>query len=261
MYFSCDVGKFLDRTTGYLDVNYFDYGSLMGSPFGMTKEERILTGASGSSHAMTLCAVDIKDSKPVKWKVENSWGNSGQNGYLIMTEEWFREYMFRLVVDKKYVPAETLALLDQKPTMLPPWDPMFEEDNDESLNPSSDSKIPDMNIVINYVVSSSTVPPRVGDTYDMTIKDGRLKTFLPFIGTSENPGYGATYDPSIEIDCAIEYVSVKKKKGRNEYKFTCIDANNLTWEIVLSVFDGETVDAHFENHFRSPMNYRGEIVD
>jgi bleomycin hydrolase len=127
MYFSCDVGKFSNRSKGVLDVNYYDYGSLMGTTFGMDKKERILTGASGSSHAMTLMAVDIdpKTQAPKKWMVENSWGMTGHNGHLIMTDEWFNEYMFRLVVDKKYVPAKILNLLKEKPTMLPPWDPMF----------------------------------------------------------------------------------------------------------------------------------------
>ena len=126
MYFSCDVGKFFDRKRGVLDLENFDYGSLMGVSFGMDKRERVMTHASGSSHAMTLIAVDIKDGKPVKWMVENSWGAaSGYQGNLIMTDEWFEEYMFRLVVNKKYVPADVMQLLSQKPELLPAWDPMF----------------------------------------------------------------------------------------------------------------------------------------
>jgi bleomycin hydrolase len=42
-----------------------------------------------------------------------------------MTDEWFNEYMFRLVVERKYVPQDILDMLKQKPTMLPAWDPMF----------------------------------------------------------------------------------------------------------------------------------------
>ena len=126
MYFSCDVGKFSNRQKGTLDLNNFDYGSLFGTTFGMDKKQRILTHASGSSHAMTLIAVDIKDGKPVKWMVENSWGAaSGYKGNLIMTDEWFNEYMFRLVVEKKYVPESLKAQLSQKPILLPAWDPMF----------------------------------------------------------------------------------------------------------------------------------------
>ena len=126
MYFSCDVGKFLNRSKGVLDIANFDYESLMGVKFGMDKKERVQTHASGSSHAMTLIAVDIVDGEPVKWMVENSWGPaSGYQGNYIMTDEWFNEYMFRLVVEKKYVPADVLKMLDQKPVQLPAWDPMF----------------------------------------------------------------------------------------------------------------------------------------
>ena len=128
MYFSCDVGKFLDRKKGVLDIANFDYESLMGVTFGMDKKQRVQTHASGSSHAMTLIAVDVceETGKPVKWMVENSWGPaSGYQGCLIMTDEWFNEYMFRLVVEKKYVPADVLEMLNQTPVQLPAWDPMF----------------------------------------------------------------------------------------------------------------------------------------
>ena len=120
------MGKFLDRKKGVADLRNFDYGSLLGVEFTMDKKERIQTHASGSTHAMTLIAVDLKDGKPQKWMVENSWGaTSGYKGNIIMTDEWFNEYMFRLVVEKKYVPAEIMSLMSQKPIMLPSWDPMF----------------------------------------------------------------------------------------------------------------------------------------
>ena len=131
MYFSCDVGKFLNSERGLLDVKNYDYESLMGTTFGMDKKQRIQTFSSGSSHAMTLMAVDLnKDGKPVKWMVENSWGAaSGYQGHLIMTDEWFNEYMFRLVVETKYVPAKVMELFKQKPVCLPAWDPMFAEED------------------------------------------------------------------------------------------------------------------------------------
>ena len=128
MYISCDVGKFLNRSLGTCDMNNFDYKSLLGVDLTMDKRERILTHASGSSHAMTLIAVDVDAATkaPLRWMVENSWGKeSGFNGNLIMTDEWFDEYMFRFVFDKKYVPAEILKLTKQEPILLPSWDPMF----------------------------------------------------------------------------------------------------------------------------------------
>ena len=126
MYFSCDVNKFLDRTRGVADLNNFDYESLLGVNLSMDKRQRVMTHASGSSHAMTLIDVDLKDGKPQKWMVENSWGaSSGYQGNIIMTDEWFDEYMFRLVVEKQFVPADVLKMLEQKPILLPAWDPMF----------------------------------------------------------------------------------------------------------------------------------------
>ena len=131
MYSSYDVGKFLDRKRGYCDVNNFDYGSLFSTDFPMTKAERISTFDSGSTHAMTLTAVDLDaEGNPVKWKVENSWGADwGQKGCLIMTNEWFNEYMFRLVVDKKYVSEKLLKMAEQKPVMVMPEDPLFGVDD------------------------------------------------------------------------------------------------------------------------------------
>ena len=130
LYSSYDVGKFLDSTRGYADPANYDYGSLMGTTFGMDKAQRISTYDSGSTHAMTLTAVDLDaDGKATKWKVENSWGDwSQQRGYLIMSDNWFREYMFRLVVNKKYVPEKILKLNEQEPVMVMPEDPLFAED-------------------------------------------------------------------------------------------------------------------------------------
>lgn len=126
MYFSCDVAKFLDRKKGVADLDNFDYESLLGVDLSMDKKQRVMTHSSGSSHAMTLIAVDLKDGKPCKWMVENSWGaTSGYKGNIIMTDEWFDEYMFRLVVERRFVPEDVLKMLEQKPVQLPCWDPMF----------------------------------------------------------------------------------------------------------------------------------------
>lgn len=128
VYMSCDVGKLYDSKSGVLSLDNYDYGDLFGTTFSMDKADRIRTGASASSHAMTLMAVDLNaEGKALKWKVENSWGPSaGYKGHLIMTDGWFREYLFRLAPEKKYVPEATLRILEQTPTRLPAWDPLFQ---------------------------------------------------------------------------------------------------------------------------------------
>lgn len=130
MYFSCDVGKQLEREKGLLDIRNFNYEELFGVDFSMNKSERIRTYDSGSSHGMSLVGVNIlADGSIDKWLLENSWGEEGHDGFLIMTDDWFSEYMFRLVIRKDYIDAETLGILDTEPVFLPPWDPMFAPEN------------------------------------------------------------------------------------------------------------------------------------
>jgi len=126
MYFSCDVGKQINRQKGIVAEGLYDYESLFGVNFGMTKKERIQTFESGSTHGMALVGVDTTaDGKTSKWLLENSWGkDSGFKGFLIMTDDWFDEYMFRLVIQKQFLPVKVLDVLKQKPILLPPWDPM-----------------------------------------------------------------------------------------------------------------------------------------
>lgn len=130
LYSSYDVAKMLDREQGYADLDNYDYGSLFGTTFTMDKAQRISTYDSGSTHAMTLTAVDLDENgKATQWKVENSWGAAwGQQGCMIMSDRWWREYTFRLVVDKKYVPEDILKANEQKPLMVMPEDPLFLED-------------------------------------------------------------------------------------------------------------------------------------
>lgn len=127
MYFACDVGKQLNRDEGLLSLDNYDYESLYGIKFDMNKKERILACASGSTHGMALIGVETNENgKITKWLLENSWSkDAGHNGFLTMTDEWFDEYMFRIVIHKKYISTKVLEILEEKPVLLKPWDPMF----------------------------------------------------------------------------------------------------------------------------------------
>ncbi len=127
MYASCDVRKYNDMKSGISDPEMYDYESLFGIKLDMDKKERVLTRQSGSSHAMTLIGVDVdKNGKTVKWEFENSWGpTAGHNGYITFTDKWFDDYMFRIVIDKKFLDDASVKAAATKPVQLPAWDFMF----------------------------------------------------------------------------------------------------------------------------------------
>ena len=41
-----------------------------------------------------------------------------------MSDAWFDEYNYEVVVHKSHVPAEVLKALESDPIVLDPWDPM-----------------------------------------------------------------------------------------------------------------------------------------
>lgn len=125
VWFGCDVGQMLMRDRGIMGMNTFDYDGVLGVHFGLDKAQRLDYGESMMTHAMVFLGVHLVDGKPVRWKVENSWSDkSGQDGYYLMTDAWFDEYNYQVVVNKKYLTDEQRAALDQEPVKLAPWDPM-----------------------------------------------------------------------------------------------------------------------------------------
>ena len=125
VWFGCDVGKKFHRDLGVMDNNLYDYESLLGVDTDMDKKTRLEYGDSQMTHAMLFTGVDIKNGKSTKWRVENSWGNkSGDKGYFLMTDDWFSEYNYEVVIDKKYLSNKILNLFDQNVVELDPWDPM-----------------------------------------------------------------------------------------------------------------------------------------
>tara|TARA_Y100001970_G_scaffold212195_1_gene259115 strand:+ start:36 stop:863 length:828 start_codon:yes stop_codon:yes gene_type:complete len=127
VWFGCDVGKHFHRDLGVMDIDLFDYDSFYGLDFGMNKADRLEYGDSQMTHAMLFTGVDLdKNNNPVKWRVENSWGiKGGDKGYHIMTDKWFDEYNYEVVVHKDCVSDRLLELyLNEEAVHLDPWDPM-----------------------------------------------------------------------------------------------------------------------------------------
>ena len=127
VWFSCDVGKDQDGKDGIMASDIYDYGSLYDVDFDMTKAQRTLYRESSPNHAMVFVGVDIKDDKPVKWLVENSWGTErGSGGYWALYDSWFDSHVFEIIVQKQFMPRKILEMYDQPVVVVPPWDPMFE---------------------------------------------------------------------------------------------------------------------------------------
>ena len=158
MWFGCDVGKSEERQLGLLDANLYDFKSTFGTGFGMNKRERLLYGESLMTHAMVFTGYDKNDAAQTDndttanddkdetkvdkktdknavvtdgtssiraWRVENSWGTSrGDNGYLCMTNDWFGEYVYQVVVHKDILDDKIADVLNQEAVTLPVWDPM-----------------------------------------------------------------------------------------------------------------------------------------
>ena len=126
VWFGCDVGKLSNRQDGVMDLNFYQYETLFDTTFSMTKEQRLMYGQSKMSHAMVFQGVDLDDEgNPVQWCVENSWGpDVGDHGMFLMTDGWFTEYMYQVVVHKKYLSQEILDAYRLEPVVLQPWDPM-----------------------------------------------------------------------------------------------------------------------------------------
>jgi len=129
VWFGCEVSKRFAAKQGIEDLTIHDYKSVFGVDVAnvLSKADRMIYGESKMTHAMVFTAVSVDESTeaPTKFRVENSWGDDrGEKGYLVMTSDWFKEFVFEVVVDKQFVSPEVMTVFEQTPIMLPAWDPM-----------------------------------------------------------------------------------------------------------------------------------------
>ena len=123
VWFGNDVLRQMDRKAGYLDTDLYKLEDLFDVDLSLSKADRLATGAGEVSHAMTLVGVDEDKGDIRQWKVENSWGDkSGEKGFFVMSHNWFKEYVYEVVVHKKYLTKDQQELLSSTPVELAPWD-------------------------------------------------------------------------------------------------------------------------------------------
>ncbi len=124
VWFCCNSSVQRDNAAGLWDEGIQDYSDLFGVNFSMDKADALAYLQDAPNHCMVFIGVNVTAGKPDKWKVENSWGDKrGREGYWTITSSWFDAHVFEMLVNRKFVPPELAKLADQKPVVLPPWDP------------------------------------------------------------------------------------------------------------------------------------------
>jgi len=125
VWFGCDVREKMEREKGILDDNIYDFEEALNTEFSLDKAGRLDYGESLMTHAMVFTGVNLIDDIPNRWKVENSWGEKkGNKGYFVMSDKWFDEYTYQIVINKKYLSEELKKAIELEPIILKPWDPM-----------------------------------------------------------------------------------------------------------------------------------------
>ena len=121
--FGNDVSKQMERKTGFMDTELYKTDDLFSVDTKMSKADRIATGEGFATHDMTLVGVDEDHGEIRKWKVENSWGDkTGHKGFYEMSQAWFEDYVYDVVVRKEFLPKKLVELAEGPAVDLKPWD-------------------------------------------------------------------------------------------------------------------------------------------
>ena len=128
LWFAADVGEQSLRKEGVLDASLYDYESVFGIDLLHDKGKRLDMRIAHCSHAMCLTGVNIDDEgKPDRWRVENSWGKeNGFDGFYVMSDEWFTDNVFQVIVNRKYLPKKVVESYDgSKLVEVDPYNTLF----------------------------------------------------------------------------------------------------------------------------------------
>lgn len=113
--FTCPTNKFWNIKEGILDTRIYDYDKVLNLNH-LNKEDGFNLEDINPNHLMTFVGVHLENNKPLRWKVENSWGNDKDNKqYLVMNQSFFEDCVLEVIVQKKYLSKKVLKVLEQKP--------------------------------------------------------------------------------------------------------------------------------------------------
>lgn len=126
VWFGSDVGHFMHSKTHILSKNVFDIENYLDIEFKLTKKDRIELGDSLMTHAMCITGYNLDNYGVInRWEIENSWGNGVNDGYYVMSDKWMNEFVYQVIVEKKYLSNELLQQWDKEIKIrFNPWDPM-----------------------------------------------------------------------------------------------------------------------------------------
>lgn len=127
VWFGVEIGPQTDSNKGIMDLSTFASDDAYGINSSMNKGQQLSSWDSAMNHAMVITGVDLNtDNKPIRWKVENSWGEKpGHKGYFVMSDDWLDLYAYQAVINKKYLSKDLRKVQEKStPIVLKPWDPI-----------------------------------------------------------------------------------------------------------------------------------------
>ena len=118
VYFGCDMKKMRENDLGIMDSELYNYKDIFNVEL-LSKEEALSMYDIDFQHVMLFTGVHIENGKSIRWKVEDSYGDKvHKNGYYIMNDDFFEDFVLEVIIDKKYLNKEQLEILNQKPILF-----------------------------------------------------------------------------------------------------------------------------------------------